>query len=80
MKKRKVIRNEMMVFHNQPQPTTQNPHPYTETWEKIKLQHKYNKVLFALPKRTLIDDSFKWKICMNPLKDPPSNEVNKVIE
>jgi len=49
MKKRRVIRNEIMIFHNQPQPRAQNPHPYNEEmWKKIKLQHKYNKVLFAL--------------------------------
>jgi hypothetical protein len=70
-----------MVFHNQPQPRTQNPHPYTEEmWEKIKLQHKYNKVLFALLERTIIDDFFKGKTCMNPSKDPPSNEFNEVLE
>jgi hypothetical protein len=70
-----------MVFHNQPQPRAQNPHPYTEKmWKKIKLQHKYNKVLFALLERTLIDDFFKGKIHMNSSKDPPSNEFNEVLE
>ncbi len=45
----------------------QNPHPYTkEMWKKIKLQHKYNKVLFVLLKRTLTDDFFKGKTLMNP--------------
>jgi hypothetical protein len=28
----------------------------------------------------LNDDFFKGKICMNPSKDPPSNEFNKVFE
>ncbi len=38
----------------------QNPHPYSkEMWEKIKLQHKYNKVSFALLDRTLVNDFFK---------------------
>jgi hypothetical protein len=70
-----------MVFHNQPQPRAQNPHPYTEEmWKKIKLQHKYNKVLFALLERTCTDDFFKGKICMNSSKEPPSNEFNEVLE
>ncbi len=45
----------------------QNPHPYTkEMWKKIKLQHKYNKVLFVILKRNLTDDFFKGKTLMNP--------------
>ncbi len=44
-----MIQNEVMVFHTHPQPMSQSPHPYTkEMWKKMKLQHKYNKVLFAL--------------------------------
>ncbi len=59
----------------------QNPQPYTkEMWKKMKLQHKHNKVLFALLAKTLSDDFFKEKICMNLSKDPPSNEFNKVLE
>jgi hypothetical protein len=46
----------------------------------MKLQHKYNKVLFALLVRMLSDDVFKGKISMNPSKDPPSNEFNKVFK
>jgi hypothetical protein len=35
VKKRRVIRNEIMVFHKHPQPTTQSPHPYIEEmWKK----------------------------------------------
>jgi hypothetical protein len=49
-------------------------------WKKIKLQHKYSKVLFVLLERTSTDDFFKGKIRMNPSKDPPSNEFNKVFE
>jgi len=67
-----------MIFHNQPQPRAQNSHPYEKMWKKIKLQHKYNKVLFAQLKRTLIDD--KGKFHMNSSKDPPSNQFNKVFE
>jgi len=38
VKKRTVIRNEIMVFHKHPQPTAQSPHPYTkEMWKKMKL-------------------------------------------
>ncbi len=37
-------------------------------------------MLFALLEKTLIDDFFKGKIRMNPSKDPPSNEFNKVLE
>jgi hypothetical protein len=74
VKKRRVIRNEIMVFHNQLQPTEQNPHPCIEMLEKVKLQHKYNKVLFALLERTLTNDFFKGKIFMNPSKDPPFDE------
>jgi hypothetical protein len=49
VKKRRMIQNEVMVFHTHPQPMSQSPHPYTkEMWKKMKLQHKYNKVLFAL--------------------------------
>jgi hypothetical protein len=56
--------------------TVQSPHPYIEKmWEKIKLQHKYNKMLFALLNKTLTND-FKGKVCMNPFKDPPSDEFN----
>ncbi len=36
----------------------------------MKLQHKYIKVLFALLEKTLSDDFFKGKICMNLSKDP----------
>jgi hypothetical protein len=45
----------------------------------MKLQHNYNKVLFALLERMLIDD-FKGKICMNPWNDPPFDEFNKVFK
>ncbi len=58
--------------------TVQNPQPYIK--QKMKLQHKYNKVLFALLVRMLSDDVFKGKISMNPSKDPPSNEFNKVFK
>jgi hypothetical protein len=40
----------------------------------------YNKVLFMLLEKTLNNDFFKGKICMNSSKDPPSNEFNKVLE
>jgi hypothetical protein len=44
----------------------QSPHPYIEKmWEKMKLQHKYNKILFLLLKKTLNDDFFKGKFHMN---------------
>jgi hypothetical protein len=44
IKKRRVIRNEIMVFHKNLQPMAQNPHPYIkEMWKKIKLQHKYRR-------------------------------------
>jgi hypothetical protein len=46
----------------------------------MKLQHEYNKVLFVLLEMTLSDDFFKEKIHMNPSKDPPFDEFNKVIE
>jgi hypothetical protein len=49
-------------------------------WEKMKLQHKYNKVLFVLLEKMLNDDFFKGKIHMNMSKDPPSNEFNRVLE
>jgi hypothetical protein len=49
-------------------------------WKKMKLQHKYNKVLFVLLERMLNDDFFKGKICMNLSKDLPFNEFNKVLE
>jgi hypothetical protein len=47
--------------------------------EKMK-QHKYNKVLFMLLERTLIDDFIKGKICMNSSKDSPFDEFNEVFE
>jgi hypothetical protein len=49
-------------------------------WEKVKLQHKYCKVLFALLERTLTNDLIKGKICMNPSKDHPFDEFNEVFE
>jgi hypothetical protein len=49
-------------------------------WKKVKLQHKYNKVLFVLLERMLSNDFFKGKICMNPSKDPPFDEFNEVPE
>jgi hypothetical protein len=59
----------------------QSPHPYIEEiWEKIKLEHKYNKVLFMLLERTLNNDFFKGKIRMNPSKDLSSNDFNEVFE
>ncbi len=59
----------------------QNPHLYTkETWKKIKLQHKYIKVLFVLLERTLTNDFFKGNIHMNMSKDPSSDEFNEVLE
>ncbi len=70
-----------MVFHRHLQRITQNPQPYIEEiWKKMKLQHKYNKVLFVLLERTLNNDFFKGKICMNPFKDPPFEEFNEIIE
>ncbi len=58
----------------------QSPHPYIEEiWEKIKLEHKYNKVLFMLLERTLNNDFFKGKIHMNPSKDLPSDDFNEVF-
>jgi hypothetical protein len=49
-------------------------------WEKMKLQPKYSKVLFALLEMTLNDDFFKGRIYMNLSKNPPSDEFNKVLE
>jgi hypothetical protein len=81
VKKRREIQNEIMVFHKHPQPIAQSPHPYIEEmWNKMKLQHKYSKVLFALLKMTLNNDFFKGRIHMNPSNDPPSDEFNKVLE
>jgi hypothetical protein len=61
IKKKRVIRNEIMVFHKNPHPITQSPHPYTEMWKKMKLQHKYSKVLFVLLERMLNDNFFKGR-------------------
>jgi hypothetical protein len=59
----------------------QNPHPYIEEmWKNVKLQHKYNKVLFVLLERTLTDDFFKGKIHMNSSKNTPFNEFNEVLK
>jgi hypothetical protein len=81
IKKKRVIQNEIMAFHRHPQPTVQNPHLYSkEMWKKMKLQHKYNKVLFMLLERTLNNDFFKGKICMNSSKDLPFDEFNEVFE
>ncbi len=44
------------------------------------LQHKCNKVLFALLEKTLNDDFFKGKIHMNLSKYPPSNESNEIFK
>ncbi len=67
-----------MVFHKHPQPTTQSSQPYIDKlWKKMKLQHKYNKVLFVPLEKTLSNDFFKGKIHMNPSKDPPFDEFNK---
>jgi hypothetical protein len=49
-------------------------------WKKMKLQHKYNKLLFVLLEKTLNNDFFKGKIYMNLFEDLPSNEFNKVLE
>ncbi len=81
IKKRRVIQNIILVFHRHPQPTPQCPYLYIEDmWKKMKLQHKYSKVLFALLKMTINDDFFKGKIHMNLPKDPPFDEFNKVFE
>jgi hypothetical protein len=50
-----------------------------EMSKKMKLQHN-SKVLFALLERTISDDFFKGKICMNSSKDPPFDVFNKVFE
>ncbi len=76
-----MIRNEIIVVHKHFQPMAQSPHPYIEEmWKKMKLQHKYNKVLFVLLDKTLNDDFVKGKIRMNSSKDPPSDEFNKVLK
>jgi len=81
IKKRRVIRNEIIVFHRHLQPIAQSPQPYTEEmWKKVKLQHKYSKVLFAVLERALNDDFSKGKIHMNPSKDPSFDEFNKVFK
>jgi hypothetical protein len=48
--------------------------------KKMKLQHKYNKLLFALLERTLNDYFFKGKIHMNLSKDPLFDEFNEVLD
>jgi len=56
----------------------QSPHPYIEEmWKKMKLKHKYNKILFTLLEKTLNNDFFKAKIHMNLSKDPPFDKFNK---
>jgi hypothetical protein len=81
IKKQRVIKNEIMVFHRHPQLTSQYPQPYImEMWKKMKLQHKYSKVLFVLLKKKVSNDFFKGKIHMNLSKDPPFDEFNKVLE
>jgi hypothetical protein len=37
-------------------------------------------MLFVLLERTINNDSFKGKICINLSKDPPSNEFNGVLK
>jgi hypothetical protein len=38
VKKQRVIRNAIIIFHKHPQPIMQNPQPYTKKmWEKMKL-------------------------------------------
>jgi hypothetical protein len=70
-----------MLFLKHLELMAQSPHPYIEEiWEKIKLEHKYNKVLFMLLERTLNNDFFKGKIRMNPSKDLSSNDFNEVFE
>jgi hypothetical protein len=49
-------------------------------WKKMKLQHKYSKVLFAILEKMLNDDFFKENIHMNPSKDPPFDEFIEVFE
>jgi hypothetical protein len=81
IKKRRVIRNEIMVFHKHPQPMVQSLHLYIEEmWKKMKLQHKYDKVLFVLLERTLSDNFSKGKIHMNSSKDPPFDEFIEVFK
>jgi hypothetical protein len=78
IRKRKVIQNEIIIFHKHLQPMAQSPHPYIEEmWKKMKLKHKYNKILFALLEKTLNNDFFKANIHMNLSKDPPFDEFNK---
>jgi hypothetical protein len=70
-----------MLFLKHLELMAQSPHPYIEEiWEKIKVEHKYNKVLFMLLERTLNNDFFKGKIRMNPSKDLSSNDFNEVFE
>jgi hypothetical protein len=70
-----------MLFLKHLELMAQSPHPcIEEIWEKIKLEHKYNKVLFMLLERTLNNDFFKGKIRMNPSKDLSSNDFNEVFE
>jgi hypothetical protein len=64
-----------------PQPIAQNPQPYIEVeWKIVKTLHGYNKMLFLLLERKLIDDFFKRKIKMNPSKDVSFDDFIEVLE
>jgi len=78
MKKMRVIWNEIMVFHNQYQPTTQNPHPYIkETWKKSNYNINIARCCLNLDFNQWF---LKGKDLYDASKDPPSDEFNKVFK
>jgi len=62
LKRKAMIRNEIMIFFGSPKPMVNNQKPYSnEDWHEKKVNHKFNKMLFSILDLELNDKFYNKK-------------------
>jgi len=70
LKRKVVIRNEIMIHFGFPKPTTNIQKPYfDDVWTKKKLKHKFDKILFSILDYELNDEFYTKKMRLNPFNE-----------
>jgi hypothetical protein len=75
----KVIRNEIMVDHGFPRPTSiMNTYSMKE-WKEVEVANDYNDQLFLVLERQLMKKIFMDKLKLNPSKDPQPKSFMDIL-
>jgi hypothetical protein len=75
----KVIRNEIMVDHGFPKPTSIKSTYSMKEWKKVEVVNDYNDQLFPILERQLMKKFFTDKLKLNLSKDPPPKSLMDIL-